>query len=274
MKVIQISDTHFGTVREPVAEALLRLVEQETPDLAILSGDITQRARTREFDDARAFMDRLHVPERLVIPGNHDIPLYNLPARAFAPYAGFQRVFGEDLEPAFENDLLLVLTVKTTRRYRHIDGEVSDEQIARIGGRLRAATPRQLRIVVTHQPVCVIREQDRGNLLHGHEKAVAAWAAAGADIIMGGHIHLPYIRALHELRPGLARRVWAVQAGTALSWRIREEASNSINLIRYDTPGACTAERWDYRAEDRLFALAEARELPLDATAEPSRRTA
>jgi 3',5'-cyclic AMP phosphodiesterase CpdA len=253
MKLIQISDPHFGTVREPVAEALLRLVDEEAPDLAILSGDITQRARTREFNAARAFMDRLHVPARLVIPGNHDIPLYNLPARIFAPYAGFQRVFGDDLEPAFENKDLLVLTVKTTRRWRHVDGEVSDKQIERVAGRLRAATPGQLRIVVTHQPVCVTREKDRENLLNGHEKAVPAWASAGADIIMGGHIHLPYIRPLHELLPGLAQRIWAVQAGTALSWRLREEAGNSINLLHYNEQGRCAVERWDYQPDASRF---------------------
>ncbi len=264
MKIIQISDPHFGTVRAPVAEALLRLVEDQAPDLAILSGDITQRARTREFDQARAFVDRLHVPAWLVIPGNHDVPLYNLPARLFAPYAGFQRVFGDDLEPAFENDALLVLTVKTTRRYRHIDGEISSKQIERVATRLRAAAPRQLRIVVTHQPVCVIRKQDEKDLLRGHDRAVRDWAAAGADIIMGGHIHLPYISALHEARPGLPRPVWAVQAGTALSWRIRHEADNSVNLVRYDQPGRCAVERWDYQPDEKRFAAAAVEELVLD----------
>ncbi len=263
MKVVQISDPHFGTVRAPVAEALLRLVEAEAPDLAILSGDITQRARPREFDEARAFVDRLHVPARLVIPGNHDVPLYNLPARLFAPYSGFQRVFGQDLEPAFENDALLVLTVKTTRRYRHIDGEVSGKQIERVAGRLRAATPRQLRVVVTHQPVCVARKEDEKDLLHGHERAISAWAAAGADIIMGGHIHLPYVTPLHAARPGLARPVWAVQAGTALSWRIRYEANNSVNVIHYDDRQRCAVERWDYEPRTERFEAAGLDELAL-----------
>jgi 3',5'-cyclic AMP phosphodiesterase CpdA len=263
MKVVQISDPHFGTVRTPVAEALLRLVESEAPDLAILSGDITQRARAHEFDAARAFVDRLHVPASLIIPGNHDVPLYNLPARMFAPYAGFQRVFGDDLEPAFENELLLVLTVKTTRRYRHIDGEVSDAQIERISARLRAASPRQLRIIVTHQPVCVPRPQDRKDLLHGHRKAIRAWAAAGGDIVMGGHIHLPYVRPLHELHPGLPRPLWAVQAGTALSWRIRYEADNSVNVIHYGQPGRCTVQRWDYDPGSMRFEPAPSQELAL-----------
>lgn len=264
MKVIQISDPHFGTVRQPVAEALLRLVEAEAPDLAILSGDITQRARAEEFNAARAFVDRLHVPARLIIPGNHDVPLYNLPARLFAPYAGFQRVFGNDLEPMFESDQILAVTVKTTRRWRHIDGEVSAEQIERVAARLRAASPGQLRIVVTHQPVCVPRPEDEKDLLHGHVEAIRAWAAAGADIIMGGHIHLPYVCPLHEVYQGLARPIWAVQAGTSLSWRIRFEADNSVNLIRFEGPARCSIERWDYEPEPERFSVASVRQLALD----------
>jgi 3',5'-cyclic AMP phosphodiesterase CpdA len=269
MKIIQISDPHFGTVRPPVAEALLALVGAEEPGLAILSGDITQRARTSEFEAARAFLDRLRVPARLVIPGNHDVPLYNLPGRLLSPYAGFRRVFGDDLEPAFENAEVLAVTVKTTRRYRHIDGEVSPEQIERVATRLRAAGPGQLRIVVTHQPVCVVRPQDEKDLLHGHARAVEAWSAAGADIIMGGHIHLPYIRALHEQYPGLPRPVWAVQAGTALSWRIRAEADNSVNLIRHDGRARCTVERWDYMPGSERFERASVQQLAFAPTTTP-----
>jgi 3',5'-cyclic AMP phosphodiesterase CpdA len=264
MKLIQISDTHFGTVRPPVAEALQKLVDEEAPDLAIVSGDITQRARHREFAAAAEYLGRLRVPARLVMPGNHDIPLYNLAARLLTPYAGFRRAFGDELEPAFENEDVLALTVKTTRRFRHIDGQVSDEQIARVSRRLAAARPGQLRIVVTHQPVCVIRHSDETNLLHGYRKAVEAWARAGADIIMGGHIHLPYIRPLHEVRPGLARRVWAVQAGTALSWRLRMEADNSVNLLHYSEPRRCLVERWDFQPKGGRFAPVSVEDLLLE----------
>jgi 3',5'-cyclic AMP phosphodiesterase CpdA len=193
--VLQISDTHFGTEQPPVVEALVRLARDHAPSLVVLSGDITQRARRRQFRAARAFVDRLGAPATLAIPGNHDIPLFNLAARLFTPYANHCREFGADLEPEFESEQLFVIALNTTRIYRHKDGEVSAEQIARVAQRLERATPSQLRIVVAHQPVAVTRPQEETNLLHGCEAAVRSWAHAGADLILGGHIHLPYVLA-------------------------------------------------------------------------------
>ena len=263
--VLQISDPHFGTEQPPVVEALVRLVCDQAPTLVVLSGDITQRARRRQFRAARAFIDRLGAPATLAIPGNHDIPLYNLAARLFTPYANHCREFGSDLEPVFESDQLLVIALNTTRVYRHTDGEVSAGQIARVARRLERATPCQLRVVVTHQPVAVTRAQEETNLLHGRAAAVRSWAQAGADLILGGHIHLPYILALHEQFAGLRREVWAVQAGTAVSWRVRHDAGNSVNLLRYagvQRHHRCVAvERWDYSESQECFLPATITEL-------------
>lgn len=269
--LIHISDPHFGTEQPPVVEALVRLVHDKTPEVVVLSGDITQRARRSQFRAAKLFTDRLNVPAKLVIPGNHDIPLYNFAARFFNPYGNYRREFGDDLEPIFESDRLLAIAVNTTRRYRHIDGEVSKAQIERVARRLELATATQLRIVVTHQPVCVIETKDEDNLLHGRARAVRRWATAGADLILGGHIHLPYVCALQDRLGGLARPVWAVQAGTALSSRVRNGISNSINLIRYDASQQqrhCAIERWDYVASTQSFARVITDELHFDAVDE------
>lgn len=264
--LLHLSDTHFGTEVPPVVEALVALARDAGPDLVVLSGDITQRARSRQFAAARAFVDRLAAPRTLVLAGNHDIPLFNLPARAFAPYAGFQRHLGADLEPSFESDELLVLGVKTTRRWRHTDGEVSPGQIDRVATRLRAARPAQLRVVVTHQPLHVARPKDRKDLLRGHAAALEAWSAAGADLVLCGHIHLPQ---MHDLGDRLPRTLWSIIAGTATSSRVRPGAPNSVNLIRYAPPGdatqtpSCAAERWDYDARARCFARVQAVDIRL-----------
>src|SRR5690606_31142600 len=115
-------------------------------------GDITQRARREQFRAAKSFTEQLEVPSLIVIPGNHDIPLFNIVARFLNPYGNYRREFGDDLEPTFESDRLLVIALNTTRRYRHTDGEVSKAQIRRVVDRLKVATAGKLRIVVTHQP--------------------------------------------------------------------------------------------------------------------------
>lgn len=266
--LIQISDTHFGTEQPDVVEALTRLVREQSPDLVVLSGDITQRARRSQFAAARAFVDSLAPTPLVAIPGNHDIPLFNVGLRLLAPYANYRRAFGDELEPAFEQPKLLVLTVNTTRPYKHADGEVSPAQIQRIATRLEASPAEQLRIVVTHQPICALLPEDESNVLHGSVAAVRRWAEAGADLILGGHIHLPYVCALHERHDKLARRLWAVQAGTAVSSRVRHGAGNSVNLIRYGDgergPLSCAVERWDYQHKTRHFMPVNVVALDLD----------
>ncbi|MBA4265138.1 MAG: DNA repair exonuclease [Comamonadaceae bacterium] len=257
--LLQISDLHFGTEQPTVLEALVALARQQGPDLLVLSGDITQRARTAQFQAARAFVDRLGAPV-LAIPGNHDIPLFNLWARLHHPYAQHMAAFGADLEPVQVSPDLLVVGVNTTRARRHKHGEVSRQQVERVARHLVDAEAGQLRVVVVHQPVAVTRTEDVRNLLRGHKAALQRWAAAGADVIMGGHIHLPYVLPLQ----GLKRPIWAVQAGTAVSSRVRSGMPNSVNLLRWgeaSPEGRCLVEQWDFSAGDQAFVRVKVTEL-------------
>lgn len=263
--VLHLSDTHFGTEKPEVTAALLQVAQEVQPDIAILSGDVTQRARRDQFAAARRFLDALAAPVKLVIPGNHDIPLFNIFARVFNPYGNYRRVFGSDLEPQFSNQDVMVIGVNATRPWRHADGEVSAKQIARISQKLQRASPGQLRIVAVHQPVFVERASDKENLLHGHQQAIKAWADAGADLILSGHIHLAYMRNLGETFPDVTRSLWTISAGTAVSSRIREGKPNSVNLIRYESKQArnCQVERWDFDTASSRFIVAETKLLEL-----------
>ncbi|WP_244817063.1 metallophosphoesterase [Caballeronia sp. Lep1P3] len=272
--LLQISDPHFGTERPRVVAALLRFADAMRPDVVILSGDITQRARRHQFAQARAFMNTFGATPTVVVPGNHDIPLFDPFARLFRPYANHARAFGAELEPSFESRDVLVIGVNTTRAYRHTDGEVSTEQIGRVAVRLAAASAAQLRVVVTHHPVAVTRVHDENNLLHGRARAVQCWARAGVDLIVGGHVHLPYVVPLHDAFAGIGRRVWAVQAGTALSSRTRRSIGNSVNLIRYSTDASdafarrALVERWDYSDTSERFERMACHDLALDGAAQ------
>ena len=253
--VLHISDTHFGTEVPAVVEALVQLAAVQQPALVVLSGDITQRARPAQFSAARAFVERLGAPV-LAIPGNHDIPLFDLWARLSAPHARYAAAFGAELEPVHRSAKLLVVGVNTTRAWRHKHGEVSGQQIQRVAQALEGASAEQLRVVVVHQPVAVVRAQDAVHRLRGHGEALRRWASAGADLVLGGHIHLPYIAPLQ----GLARPLWAVQAGTAVSSRVRPGVPQSVNLLRWDA-GICRIERWDRSAAEGRFACATTTEV-------------
>jgi predicted MPP superfamily phosphohydrolase len=257
--LLHISDTHFGTEQPAVVDALLRLTDVHRPELVVLSGDITQRARRSQFRAAREFVDRLNTPRTMAIPGNHDIPLFNLVARAFWPYANFQHEFG-NMGAEHDSSRLLVIALNTTRPSRHKNGVLSMAQVDEVAERLQQARPGQLRVVVVHQPIAVERAQDEHDRLRGPVgEAVQRWAEAGADLVLGGHIHLPYVMPLFGRGAALKRRVWVVQAGTAVSERVREGIPNSVNLIRWGGVlplGRCLIERWDFLVEAQAFARA------------------
>ena len=266
--LLHISDTHFGTERPEVVDGLLALVRERSPRLVLLSGDVTQRATPRQFAAARHFVAALDCPRHLVMPGNHDISL-NPCQRLLRPYARFRSAFGPALNSEYVDDDVMVLGLNTTRPWRHTHGEVSATQLAATGARLASATARQLRIVVTHQPVAVTLAEDEVNRLRGHARAVRAWAEQGADLVLGGHIHLPYWLPLHEAAP-LARKLWAVQAGTATSWRLRGGTDNSVNELDWQTAGPerhCRITRWDWHPGARAFQMSARATLTLESPA-------
>jgi 3',5'-cyclic AMP phosphodiesterase CpdA len=266
--LLQISDPHFGTEVPQVVDALAALAAELEPSLVVMSGDITQRATAEQFSAARDFLQRLSAPASLVVPGNHDVPLVNLALRALAPYARFNRAFGPDLEPIHDDDRLLVIGVNTVMPIWHQQGAVSTRQTERVCRLLRQSPATQIRIVVGHHPVHVIRPEDDKNLLRGVDDAVPRWVEAGADLVLGGHIHLPYFRPLRHRFPHLPRRAWVAQAGTSVSSRIRSGICNSVNYLRLidsDSGAACCrVERWDYSERLHAFRRIATEDLTLD----------
>lgn len=264
--LLHLSDTHFGTEFPEVVEALLRLHEHLTPELVVLSGDVTQRARRSQFAAAKRFLERLGARAVLVVPGNHDLPLFHLGLRLADPYRRYREAFGADLEPLFAVEELMVVGVNTTRARRFKHGELSAIQIARVRRMLAEARPEQVRVVVVHQPLHVPTTKDEVHLLRGGAEAARSWASAGADLVLGGHIHLPFVIPLNDRYPDIERRVWVAHAGTAVSRRLRGDLPNSVNVVRV-AQGAqvpeCVVERWDYDRAAGAFTPAQRRSLLL-----------
>lgn len=232
-RLLHLSDTHFGTEQAPVVAALQSLAHALQPDLIVVSGDITQRATAAQFAAARAFFDSLPAVPQLLLPGNHDIPLFALWQRLVTPYARYRRGLRvQPLAPQLQRPDLHLFAVKSTRRRRHIDGEISAAQVEDVRAALAAAPRQALKVVVTHQPLWVERAEDLHNRCHGADDALAAWVEAGADLFLAGHIHWPFAAALPQ-----RRTAWAVNAGTAVSHRVRPGAPNSVNMIDFEIDG-------------------------------------
>ena len=250
--ILHLTDPHFGAERPEVVRGLIAWARAQRPRLVVLSGDITQRARAAQFAAAGAFLRELcaaagidRARDVLLLPGNHDIPLFNLPARLLDPYGGYARLAASGLNPLIRRDDVWLIGVNTTRPWRHKHGEVSGAQIERVAARLHAAPADALRVVVTHQPLWVVERDDLKDRARNHRAALRAWAAAGADLFLAGHIHQSFVAPL----PGPQRHAWVVQTGTAVSHRIREQVPNSIHSITPRPPAApqrAHVQRWDW----------------------------
>lgn len=270
MTLLHLSDTHFGTERAGVVQALLALHRQVAPELVVHSGDITQRATPTQFARAADFVGQLGGAKWLAVPGNHDVPLIDLFTRLTRPWSRYRRWIGP-LESEVDSANWLVIAVNTVQPRRHKDGAVSRARIDAVAERLRRADRGQLRIVVGHHPFAVTRPEDESNRAQNGARAIDAWVDAGADLLLGGHIHLPFLLPLTVSGAMQSRPVWQLQAGTAISSRLRGGTPNSVNLIRPRKPAipslharSCVVERWDYDEDRGRFAIASATTLDFD----------
>lgn len=262
-RLMHLSDLHFGAHDPTVCAAVQRLAHWLEVDVLVVSGDLTQRATRHQFAMAHDFIKSLGTQERVVLAGNHDLPLFAWWLRWGRAYDRFAAQFGAQLEPHHQAGPFTVLGVNTTRPWRHERGSLSALQVERVATELLAAPNDAWRIVVSHHPLVARGAEDRSHRPYRADEAVQRWREAGAHMLLSGHVHEP---GLWEPLPGL----WSLQAGTAVSLRLRKGQPNSLLVLQSLQPplgqgegGAARpqrlAQRWDFDRRTSDFVCVESR---------------
>jgi 3',5'-cyclic AMP phosphodiesterase CpdA len=231
--IVHLSDIHFGRLALDTVQPMIASIQGAKPDLVVLSGDLTQRARNSQFLAAKRFIDALPSP-LLVVAGNHDVPLWNVAARFLTPLRRYKRHIATDLSPMSRDEDMIGVGVSTARSLTWGEGRIALSDVDEIVQRLAAAPRSAIRIVVTHHPFDLppgVREQ---RLLGRAYPAMAKLAEAGADLFLAGHLHLSHIGHSAERYRIAGHSALIVQAGT-VSTRSRGEQP-SFNVIRVERP--------------------------------------
>lgn len=284
-KIMHLSDLHFGRTDPAVVLALRQIARQLDPDLIAVSGDLTQRARVEEFVAAREFLDSLAAPT-LVVPGNHDVPLYNVAARFLAPLDRYRRHLAADVEPAFVDDEMAVVGINTARSLTFKGGRINRNQVQRAIALFcgtsnecrRAATKREfgppggsaaadaasvggsyerIRILVTHHPFDLPGIREATNLVGRAAMAMSTLGKCMPDLLLAGHLHAHATGTTVERYDLRGHSAIVVQAGTATSTRVRG-VHNSFNLLHVDR-STIAIDRFDWSASGTDFSLQSTR---------------
>jgi 3',5'-cyclic AMP phosphodiesterase CpdA len=246
---------HFGRVDHAVLAALGRELVDAKLDLLVVSGDLTQRAQKGEFQAAREFLSTLPRPQ-LVVPGNHDIPLYNLWVRWLTPLDRYRRYINADLEPSYVDDEIAVLGINTARANTFKNGRINERQMTRSSERLKRCGPNVTRVVVTHHPFDIPKDAD-GSPVGQARIAVVKFTRSRVDLILSGHLHGSSARDSTARYGESDRSILLVQAGTATSTRRRGEL-NSFNFLRIDE-GAIQVDCMVWDESHQQFSQASSR---------------
>ena len=234
-RIAHLSDVHFGAHDPAVVAGAEAWLTAEQPDLVVISGDFTQRAKVDQYREAGAFLDRLEAAglKTLGVPGNHDVPLYDLVQRFTRPLHRYRRYIDDDLCPWFENGRLAVLGVNTARSLTFKDGRISHDQMAIIRERFRDVPEERTKVLVTHHPLfeMPIGEAGESTEAVGRQgEALQAVADAGVHILLAGHFHRTFAQSARRMVKN-AGPALVIQAGTATSIRMRDGETQSFNLI-------------------------------------------
>ena len=249
--IVHLSDLHFGRIDEALLEPVIATVTALKPDVVVVSGDLTQRARSHQFKEAREFLDKLPSPQ-IIVPGNHDVPLHNVFARFLQPLDKYKEHITDDLEPFYGDEEVAILGINTARSLTVKDGRINEAQIAAIRERLCPYPDEIIKIIVTHHPFDLPEGHHReDDLVNRAQLAMEAIAKCGADVLLAGHLHVSHTGHSSARYKIAGHSALVVSAGTATSTRGRGE-TNSFNVLRVKHP-FINVERLSWQPERAEF---------------------
>ena len=250
--LIHLSDLHFGRVDPRIVTPLLDFIRATSPDLVAISGDLTQRARTSEFQSAHRFLDAIPFPQ-IVVPGNHDVPLYNLFSRFLRKLNRYQSLINADLEPFYRDSEITVSGVNTVRALAWKNGRINRQQLEKLRARFSNVPAAKVKIVVTHHPFDLPEGVNGDHVVGRARLAIQTLAECRVDLLLAGHFHVGATGHTATRYPFENYSALIISSGTSTSTRGRGQA-NSLNVIQID--GAkITIARQTWRPERGLFDL-------------------
>ncbi|MEX2130519.1 MAG: metallophosphoesterase family protein [Pseudohongiellaceae bacterium] len=266
-RILHISDLHFGPPFVPaVAEALLRTIPALEPDAIVISGDLTQRAKRTQFEQARQFFDRLPKMPLLVIPGNHDVALWRVFERLIRPHALYREIISPDLNPVLHVGNVVLVGLDSTAPRRSIsNGRIDLHQLEHSAQAFAGIPEDKVRIIVAHHHFAPGHDRVYDISMPGSRRAIDAFVDQRVEMILGGHLHRSYIGNSLDFFPGHHRErgVIIVQCGTTTSSRGkgRERDENTFNLIEAG-PQTLTVTHYLYYEHAGKFAALSRHQFP------------
>lgn len=257
--IVHCSDLHFGRgFQEKKAQELLYRIQSLRPDALVVSGDLTMRARKGQFSAARKFLEQIHVP-RLILPGNHDVPLYNIFLRMLDPFRNYERYAADLSTNPIVLDGVALFGINSVNPKRHQQGRFTHNHLHAVAHWEQSLPKTHWRIIVVHQHFVAIPGFLRPGVIPNAEKVLTELSHGGTHAVLCGHMHFKYIGSTRDFFPHIQRPMALITAGTPTCGRLRGQPDNCVHnfIVLNFYPQYFEAVPYDWTPNQQTFCPGE-----------------